>query len=564
MENGREEPSPIRISNYFWLLCALASQPAAGPFFVDAAGESGVTGIPVMGAREQKRYLFETTGGGAAIFDYDGDGRNDILLVNGTTLGATDHPLPLLYRNLGDGRFADVAAKIWPKGGGWGQGVCVADYDNDGRPDVFIAQYGANQLFRNTAAGFINVSAKAGLPANSQRWGAGCAFVDYDRDGRLDIFVSNYAEIDPRNPPKPGSTVDCLWKGTPVACGPKGLPKATNVLYHQKADGTFEDVSLKAGIRKPGARWGLGVVAADFNNDGWPDIYVACDQTPSLLYENQRDGTFAERGLEAGVALNANGQTQAGMGVAVTDFDGNGFLDIAKTNFSGELPSLYMNSDGRFFEDAAESAGLGANLLLGWGLAFVDVDDDGRKDLLIVNGHVYPEVEKAGMGDRYRQRTLLYRNEGNRRFRDISSAAGPAFEPVRASRGLAVGDVDGDGRPDAVIWNLDEPPTLLINKRRGGNSVNIALRATSGNRSAIGARVVLTSGGAKQMDELQSGGSYFSHHSLTLHYGLGTARQADVVSVRWLGGKLQEWKALPANSLCVLTEGDARAACRAY
>jgi hypothetical protein len=516
------------------LRVALALAAVGGPRFVDVGW---IDGAQVTGEADRKRFLYETTGGGIAIFDYDLDGRNDVLLVNGA-----------LYHNEGSGTFKKAA---FPSEAGLGQGVCVADYDSDGRPDVFLAQYGFNRLYRNTPSGFVNVA----LPAQPHRWGAGCAFLDYDRDGRLDIFVSNYAVIDPTSPMQPGANANCMWKGTPVACGPKGLPYAYNALYRQTASGTFEDVSEKAGIRKPGGRWGLGVIAADFNNDGWPDVYVACDQTPSLLYENKRDGTFVERGVEAGVAFNNDGNTQAGMGVAVSDFDGDGFLDIAKTNFSGELPSLYRNEDGRFFQDVAAAAGLGANLLLGWGVAFVDVDDDGRRDLVMANGHVYPEVEKAAMGDRYKQKTLLYRNLGGRKFADISADSGPAFSAPRAARALAVGDLDGDGRPEIVIGNMDAAPSVLKNQAGAGNFVNIELKGRS-----IGARVRVDG----QMEEVMSGGSYFSQHEAALHFGLGAAKVVGGVSVRWPSGRMQEWKGLPVNTRCVLTEGVTAAACKPY
>jgi hypothetical protein len=518
------------------LLLALAA--AAGPHYVEIGG---IDGVQTAGEKDRKQYLFETTGSGIGIFDYDGDGRNDVLLVNGA--GSRT----LLYHNEGAAKFKEMG---WPSDTGWGQGVCVGDYDNDSRPDVFIAQYGLNRLYRNTAAGFVGVP----LPVQPHRWGAGCAFLDYDRDGRLDIFVSNYATIDPGNPMKPGATPNCMWKGTPVACGPKGLPYGFGALYRQVANGKFEDVSEKAGIRKPGGRWGLGVAAADFNNDSWPDIYVACDQTPSLLFENKRDGTFVERGVEAGVALNNDGNTQAGMGVAVADFDGDGFLDIAKTNFSGELPSLYRNENGKFFQDVADTAGLGAHLLLGWGVAFFDSDDDGNPDLIMGNGHVYPEVERAEMGDRYRQKTLLYRNLGGRKFADISAASGPGFAQLRAARALAIGDLDGDGRPEAVIGNLDGAPSILKNTSAGGNFINIELRGPS-----IGARVKVGS----RMQEVMSGGSYFSQHEAALHFGLGTAPAAQRVSVRWPDGKVEEIASLPVNSRCVLARGQAPA-CKAY
>lgn len=545
------------------LLLGLAAALSPQPAFIDIAAESGLIASMVAGPRDRKDFLFETTGSGVAVFDFDGDGRNDILFVNGTAHGAKDHPQPALYRNLGRGRFENVAESIWPKGAGWGQGVCVADYDNDGRPDVFIAHYGVNRLYRNTRERFVDITEQAGLPVTGWRWGAGCVFVDYDRDGRVDLFVANYVDLDAANPPKPGSMPECIWKGTPVACGPKGLPLATNVLYHQEASGRFTDVSAKAGILKPGPRYGLGVAAADFNNDGWPDIYVACDQTASLLYENRRDGTFIERGEEAGVALNSDGRAQAGMGIAVGDFDGNGLLDIAKTNFSGDLPSLYLNEDGHFFHDTSEFAGLGMHKLLGWGVAFLDIDDDGWRDLLLVNGHVYPEVDKAQPGDRYRQKSLLFRNLGNGKFADLTATAGPAFATDRAARGLAIGDLDGDGRPEAVITNMNAPPSLLKNTAARGRFVNIELRGTRANRSAIGARVTVQAGGRKQIDEVMSGGSYYSQHSFTLHFGLGAAT-ADAVTVRWPGGQTETWKALPANAHCTLAEGQPKPECKPY
>jgi hypothetical protein len=373
--------------------------------------------------------------------------------------------------------------------------------------------------------------------------------------------VANYVELDVNNLAKPGS---CDWKGLKVWCGPHGLPQAQNILYHNNGDGTFTDVSEKAGILAFGPRYGLGVVTADFDNDGWPDIYVACDQTPSLLLRNKHDGTFEEIGGAAGVAYNADGQLQAGMGIAVGDYDGNGFLDIAKTNFSGDRPSLYKNEDGRFFEDVSEQAGLGRNLLLGWGTAFLDVDEDGWPDLVMANGHVYPEIVRSPLGETYRQKTLLYRNLGNGRFADVTESAGSGFAPRRPARGLAIGDLDGDGRPEIVIVNMNDKPSLLKNSGARQNSVAISLTGTQSNRSAIGARCTIEANGRKQMAEVVSGGSYLSQSSFTLHFGLGQADKIDRIEVRWPKGESQTWVGLGANREIRLTEGSNAVAGRAW
>ena len=528
--------------------------------FYDLAAQRGVTVSNTYGGREQKKYIVETTGNGAAIFDFDGDGVNDVLITNGTTFTRKpgDPPRTVqLYRNDGHGHFTDVSAKAGFTFEGWAQGVCAADYDNDGRTDVLITYYGYNRLYRNQGDGtFRDVTAAAGLPVTGTRYGSGCAFLDYDRDGHLDFLIANYTDFDMKSTPAPGSGEFCEWKGIPVMCGPRGLPTAQNFLYHNRGDGTFEDVSEKSGIRKPGGRYNLGVVAADFDNDGWPDIYVACDMTPSLLYRNHHDGTFTESGVPAGVAYNMNGQLQAGMGVAVADFDGNGFLDIAKTNFSGDVPSLFKNEDGKFFTDVSEEAGLSANHLLGWGIAFVDVDEDGWKDLVIANGHVYPEVEKSSIGERYPQRTLVYRNLGNGKFEDITNQAGPALQTLRPARGLAVGDIDGTGRPAIVIVNMNMPPALLVNRGQRRNYLYFSLTGIKSNRSAVGARVSVIAGGHTQTDEVMSGGSFYSSNDLGLHFGLGAAKQADAVEVRWPSGLSQKWTNVAANQKLIVKEGD--------
>ena len=526
---------------------------------VDIAPASGLTLSNTFGGKDQKTYILESTGNGAAIFDYDGDGANDILITNGTTLEGPSKDAPRtvqLYHNDGHGKFTDVSRAAGFTVEGWAQGVCVGDYNNDGKPDVLITYYGNNRLYKNLGNGkFADATGEAHLPVTGIRYGAGCSFVDYDRDGWLDLFIANYLTLDLAKTPKPGENPSCNWKGLAVWCGPHGLPAATNVLYHNNRDGTFTDVSAAAGILKPGVRFGLGVAAADFDNDGWPDIYVACDQTPSLFYRNLHDGTFEERAVPAGVAYNFDGQLQSGMGIAVGDFDGDGRLDIAKTNFSGDIPSLFRNEDGKFFTDVSQLAGLGANHLLGWGIAFIDLDDDGWKDLIVANGHVYPEVDRSALDERYRQKTLLYRNLGNGKFAEITAQAGPALEALRPARGLAVGDVDGDGRPEIVIVNMNATPSLLKNQGPRRNFLSLALSGTKSNRSAIGARVTVEVAGRRQVDEVMSGGSFYSQNEMALYFGLAGAAVADRVAIRWPSGLEQEWKQVPANQRLRITEG---------
>ena len=528
--------------------------------YEDIASEAGLSIAVTFGNATESNYILETTGTGAAIFDFDRDGDNDIFIVNGTTFPlarAGKSPPSMLYVNDGEGNFAESALERGLAARGWGQGACVGDFDNDGWDDLAVTYFGSNVLYRNQKGRFVDSSRGLGQAADSRRWGAGCAFLDYDQDGLLDLFVSNYVDFDPENTPKPGASGACEWKGIPVMCGPRGLPRASNLLYRNLGDGRFEDVSEAAGILESGGRYGLGVIAADFDIDGDIDIYVACDMTPSLLYRNNADGTFTDIASEAGVAYSADGQLQAGMGVAVADYDGNGFLDIAKTNFSGDLPSLYNNEDGVFFEDLAFEAGLGAHQLLGWGALFIDADEDGLPDLMLANGHVYPEVDAADIGETYRQPTLLFRNLGAGTFQDVSDAAGPALQVPRPARGLASGDLDGDGHPEVVIVNVNQPPALLKNVPDGTSAIVLKLVGVESNRSAIGARVEVTVGGRRLIQAVVSGGSYYSQSDLALHFGLGQARQVEAVRVTWPRGLRQEWTQLDANKRYIFTEGSA-------
>ena len=424
---------------------SVSSRPGAR--FVDIAAEAGLGDfVCYSGGIERKETILETTGAGCAFLDYDNDGDLDIFLMTasrseGFAEGA--EPSNRLYRNDGNGRFSDVTGQAGLVRSGWGQGVCAGDYDNDGWIDLYLTYYGHNVLYRNTGEGsFMEVTRKAGLYTKQRLWGVGCSFLDYDRDSDLDLFVTNYIDFDPVSAPRPGENSNCLWKGIPVMCGPRGLKGLPSNLYRNEGDGTFADVSGPAGITAAGERYGLGVLVADYDSDGWPDVYVACDSTPNLLFRNNRDGTFSEMGLLAGVAYSGDGKEQAGMGVDAGDYDNDGDLDIVKTNFSDDKSSLYKNHGDGTFSDATFEAGLGVNLAyLGWGVGFLDYDQDGFDDIFIANGHVYPEIDGHGFRSRYRQRKVLYRNTGRSTFVDVtgvvrSGSASATDQPGDCSRRL--------------------------------------------------------------------------------------------------------------------------------
>lgn len=536
--------------------------PATPPkvHFVDIAGHAGLTARTEDGGEKTKKYIIETTGSGAAAFDYDNDGWPDIFLVNGTTLVGfpkRQEPTSHLYHNNHDGTFTDVTQQAHVGFTGWGQGVCAGDYDNDGWVDLFITFWGHNVLLHNNGDGtFTDVTKKAGLWHDDVRWGTGCAFVDYDRDGRLDLFVSQYIDFDPAKTPIPGESAFCRWKGIPVMCGPRGLKGTRNELYHNNGDGTFTDVSEKSGVAKAGPFYCLTALTGDFDNDGWPDIYVACDSTPSLLFHNNHDGTFNEMGVRAGVAYDGDGHEQAGMGADAGDYTGDGWLDIIKTNFSDQTASLYRNNRDGTFTDATYEAGLGGNTqFLGWGTLFVDVDNDGWPDLFMANGHVYPELDPSNLTSTFRERKLLYWNQHDGKFKDVSVEAGPGVSKPLNSHGVAAADFDNDGMVELLVNNSHDPPSLLKNYGQRGNWILIKLVGTKSNRDGIGAQVRLWTNGHQQLQEVRSGGGYVSQSDFRLHFGLGDAKKIDVLEIRWPSGLVQKLEDPPTNQILCVKEG---------
>ena len=539
-------------------------KPSGLPFhaqFTDIGPAAGLRAPVIYGEAGHKTYILETVGCGAAFLDYDNDGWMDILILSGTRLdsapnstGATNR----LYRNNRDSTFSDVTEKAGLHRTGWASAVAVGDYNNDGLDDLFITCWGQNVLYRNNGDGtFTDVTREAGLLHDKTRWGSGCSFVDYDRNGLLDLFVANYLEFDPKNIPLPGGAAFCNWKGIPVHCGPRGLPPGAPSLYRNNGNGTFTDVSAVSGVANARGSYMMTAVAADFDNDGWPDIYVACDSTPGFLFRNNRNGTFTEAGLIGGVALSEDGNPQAGMGLGIGDYNLDGSLDIFKTNFSDDTSTLYRNDGKGFFDDVTGSSGLGVETrFVGWGAGICDLDNDGQPDIFLATGGVFPEVAQRLPQYPLSTPRVIFRNLGGGRFEELIEAAGPGVAAPHCSRGCAFGDFDNDGDIDILVINLNEPPSLLRNDMGGNNHwLKVKLIGVKSNRGAIGARVTARYGGRVQSQEVLSQSSFYSANDPRLHFGLGAAASADL-EIRWPNGNKETVAKVAGDQLAVIREGE--------
>jgi enediyne biosynthesis protein E4 len=537
-------------------------KPSGIPFlahFTDVAAQAGLTNPVIYGGLEEKKYIVETVGCGVAFLDYDNDGWLDIFVLCGTRMdGSAPKATNRLYRNNRDGTFSDVTLKAGLVRTGWASGVTVGDYNNDGFEDIFITYYGQNVLYRNNGNGtFTDVTKQAGLLyEGNPRWGSGCTFIDYDRDGHLDLFVANYVDLHLDRLPEPGANPYCNYKGVPVNCGPRGLPLPHNYLYRNMGDGTFRDVSQESGIGKAQKTYSMTSVAADFDNDGWTDLYVASDSTPSLLFQNKRNGTFLENGAVQGVALSEDGMEQAGMGVAVGDYNLDGNLDIFKTHFSDDTSVLYRNDGPSGFTDVTVPAGFAVETrYISWGTGFADFDNDGWPDLAVVTGSVYPEVEAKYPDYPLKTPRFIFRNLGNGKFEELIEEAGPAIAAAHCSRGCAFGDFDNDGDVDMVIINLNEPPSLLRNDVKGNSKwLKVLLVGTKSNRSAIGSKVLAKYGGKTQAQAVLAQSSFYSVNDRRLHFGLGQNTYADL-EVHWTNGLIERFPGVAADQLVTIKEG---------
>ncbi len=536
-------------------------KPSGIPFlarFTDVAAEAGLTHPVIYGPADHKDFILETVGCGLAFFDFDNDGWLDLFVLNGTRFsGAPPGATNRLYKNNRDGTFADVTEKAGLRRTGWASAVTVGDYNNDGFDDLFVTYWGQNALYRNNGDGtFTDVAREAGLAGETGVWNSGCSFVDYDRDGHLDLFVAQYVEFDPKTAIRPEQDPNCNWKGIPVNCGPRGLRPGRQRLFHNDGHGRFRDVSVASGISKTRGGYAMTVVAADFDNDGWPDIYVACDSTASYLFRNRHDGTFQEEALERGAALSEDGMEQAGMGVGIGDFNLDGNLDLFKTHFADDTPVLWRNDGAGNFEDVTVASGLGVETrYIGWGAGIVDLDNDGYPDLFNVTGNVYPEIEKKLPEYPLKTPRLLFHNLGNGKFEEIIDGAGAGISDAHCSRGCAFGDFDNDGDLDIAIVNLNEPPSLLRNDQTNTRRwLKVLLEGTRSNRGAIGSRVTVTYAGKRQAQEVVAQSSFYSASDRRLHFGLGDAATAGI-EVRWTNGGVERFANVAACQLVVIREG---------
>lgn len=493
------------------------------------------------------------------------------MLLSGTRLegfAKNQQPTNKLFRNNRNGSFSDVTKQAKLNTTGWASGVTIGDYDNDGNEDLFITYWGHNKLYRNNGnGGFEDVTQRAGFPVTGkERWGSGCAFVDYNRDGRLDLFVANYLKFDLATTPEAGKAANCTWKGIAVNCGPKGLPTDTNLLYRNNGNGTFTDVSKESGVDKITGRYAMTAVVTDYDDDGWSDIYVACDSTASIMYRNNRDGTFTDVALESGTAYNEDGNPQAGMGLAVGDYNNDGLIDIFKTHFSDDLPILYRNTGRGFYEDASRPAGFDHTKYVQWGTGLFDFDNDGFTDVFIVTGSVYPEVEAIYKEYPHKTPRMIFRNLNGKHFVDVTAQSGEVFNRRFSSRGAAFGDIDNDGDTDVLIMNMNDAPQLLRNDTRNdttnkdnrnkdNNWIAFELTGTKSNRSATGSRVSVSVNGVTQTRELTSQSSYYSVNDARIHFGLGANTKVDAVEIRWASGATETLRDTAANRVVKITEG---------